>query len=174
MVQSTLIWASDTNHCKSVTGVIIQYAGGIIYFKTKSQHTIIMTSQDEKTTLCIDNKGVLLMTNAQKSTRFTWHMDIKHFALLYGVERYLVVMKRINTSEKCWFHGQISQPQITLSILWLLYIRGNSPFICSSIQLTITPYYSMNNSVFLWATLRHGREYLSTYVLVPVSPIRKV
>ena len=120
-------WAGDTNHRKSVTGIIIKYAGGTIYFKTKFQDTIAMSSteaeftaacdaakailyirsildeinisQDEATTLYIDNNGALLMANAQQPTRRTRHMDIKHFAILDWVERDLVVMKRINTTD---------------------------------------------------------------------------
>ena len=42
----------------------------------------INISQDEATTLYIDNNGALLMANAQQPTRQTHHMDIKHFALL--------------------------------------------------------------------------------------------
>ena len=59
----------------------------------------INISQDEATTLYIDNNGALLMANAQQPTRRTRHMDIKHFALLDWVERDLVVMKRINTTD---------------------------------------------------------------------------
>ena len=39
------------------------------------------------------------MTNAQQPTCQTCHMDIKHFALLDWVERELVIMKRINTTD---------------------------------------------------------------------------
>ena len=120
-------WAGDTNHRKSITGYIIKYAGGTIYYKTKFQDTIAMSStkaeftaacdaakailyirsildeinvpQDEATTLFIDNNGALLMANAQQPTRRTCHMDIKHFALLDWVERDLVILKRISTSD---------------------------------------------------------------------------
>ena len=89
-------WAGDTNHHKLVTGYIIKYAGGTIYYKTKFQDTIAMSStkaeftaacdaakailyiqsildkinvpQDEATTLFIDNNGALLMANAQQPT----------------------------------------------------------------------------------------------------------
>ena len=100
-------WGGDSNHRRSVTGIIIKYAGGTIYFKTKFQETIAMSSteaeftaacdagkailyvrsilneigvdQNEATTLFIDNNGALLMGNAQQPTRRTRHMDIKHF-----------------------------------------------------------------------------------------------
>ena len=120
-------WAGDTNHRKSVTGYTIKYAGGTIYYKTKFQDTIALSStkaeftaacdaakailyicsildeihvpQDEATTLFIDNNGALLMANAQQPTRRTHHMDIKHFALLDWVERDLVTLSRISTSD---------------------------------------------------------------------------
>ena len=120
-------WGGDSNHRKSVSGIIIKYAGGTIYYKTKFQDTIAMSSteaefvaaceagkailyirsildeinipQDEATTLFIDNNGALLMANAQQPTRRTRHMDIKHFALLDWVERDLIVLKRINTTD---------------------------------------------------------------------------
>ena len=120
-------WAGDSNHRKSVPGIIIKYAGGTIYFKTKFQNTIAMSSteaeftaacnaakailyirsildeiniqQDEATTFFIDKNGALLMANAQQPTQRTRHMDIKHFVLLDWVERDLVIMKRINTAD---------------------------------------------------------------------------
>ena len=122
-------WGGDTNHRKSVTGIIIKFCGGTIYYKTKFQDTIALSSteaeftaacdagkailyvrsildeigipQDEATTLFIDNNGALLMGNAQQPTRRTRHMDIKHFSLLDWIERELIIMKRIPTSDNC-------------------------------------------------------------------------
>ena len=120
-------WAGDTNHRKSVTGIIIQLAGGTIFYKTKFQPTISLSSteaeftaacdagkailyirsildeinmpQNEATTLYIDNKGALLMANAQQPTRRTRHMDIKTFALTDWVERDLLLLKYIPTTD---------------------------------------------------------------------------
>ena len=39
------------------------------------------------------------MANAQQPTRHTRHMDIKYFALTDWVERDLLIMKRINTTD---------------------------------------------------------------------------
>ena len=122
-------WGGDTTHRKSVTGIIIKFCGGTIYYKTKFQDTIALSSteaeftaacdagkailyirsildeigipQDEATTLFIDNNGALLMGNAQQPTRRTRHMDIKHFSLLDWIERELIIMKRIPTSDNC-------------------------------------------------------------------------
>ena len=90
-------WGGDTTHQKSVTGIIIiKYAGGTIFYKTKFQETIALSSteaeftaacdtgksilyirsildeinvpQYEATTLYIDDNGTLLMANAQQPT----------------------------------------------------------------------------------------------------------
>ena len=120
-------WAVDSTHRRSVSGILIKFCGGTIYYKTKFQDTIALSSteaeftaacdagkailyvrsilneigvpQNEATTLFIDNNGALLMGNAQQPTRRTRHMDIKHFSLLDWIERELIIMKRINTSD---------------------------------------------------------------------------
>ncbi len=120
-------WAGDTTHRRSVSGIIIKFCGGTIFYKTKFQDTIALSSteaeftaacdagkailyirsilneigvpQNEATTLFIDNNGALLMGNAQQPTRRTRHMDIKHFSLLDWIERELIIMKRIKTSD---------------------------------------------------------------------------
>ena len=107
-------WGGDTTHRRSVTGIIIKFCGGTIYYKTKFQDTIAHSSteaeftaacdagkailyvrsildeigipQNEATTLFIDNNGALLMGNAQQPTKRTRHMDIKHFSLLDWIE----------------------------------------------------------------------------------------
>ena len=45
-----------------------------------------------------DNAGAFLMANAGKPTQRTRHIDIRHFALLYWVERDLVRLEQISTS----------------------------------------------------------------------------
>ena len=59
----------------------------------------IGVSQNEATTLFIDSNGALLMGNAQQPTRRTRHTDIKHFSLLDWIERKLIILQRINTSD---------------------------------------------------------------------------
>lgn len=55
--------------------------------------------QYEATALYIDNNGALLMGNTQKPTPRTRHMDMKNFALTDWIERDMVIMKRISTSD---------------------------------------------------------------------------
>jgi hypothetical protein len=125
-------WASDTRHRKSVTGIIIMYAGGAIGYRTKFQETIAHSSteaeftaacdagklilyyrsllsdfgleQPHATVLYEDNNGALLMANAQQPTKRTRHMDIKHFAILDWVEQDLMVLKRISTHDNAADH----------------------------------------------------------------------
>ena len=53
-------WAGDNNHRKSVTGYIIEYAGGTIYYKTKFQDTIAISStKAEFTAACDAAKAIL-------------------------------------------------------------------------------------------------------------------
>jgi hypothetical protein len=122
-------WAGDTNHRKSVTGIILRLAGGTILYKTKYQDTIALSTteaeftaacdagksilyvrsildqiqlpQEAATTLYIDNNGALMMGNAQQPTRRTRHIDLKKFALLEWVKRDLILMKRISTNDNC-------------------------------------------------------------------------
>jgi hypothetical protein len=110
-----------------VTGIILQIAGGTIFYKTKFQDTIAMSlteaeftaaakagkyilyvrsildqlglPQNIATTLYEDNQGALLMANQQQPTKCTRHMDIKHFVLQDWVEHDLIRLKRIDTSD---------------------------------------------------------------------------
>ena len=55
--------------------------------------------QHHATTLFEDNQGALMMATAQKPTRRTKHMDTRHFALQDWVDKDLITMKRITTSD---------------------------------------------------------------------------
>lgn len=120
-------WGSDTGHRKSVSGIILMYAGGAVGYKTKYQETIAHSSteaeftaaceagklilyfrsiledlhlpQQHATILYEDNNGALLMANAQQPTRRTRHMDIKTFAILDWVEQDLLLLANIRTND---------------------------------------------------------------------------
>jgi len=120
-------WGSDSNHRKSITGIVLMYAGGAIGYKCKYQDVIAHSSTEAEFTaacdagkmilffrslladlgleqhkasiLYEDNNGALLMANAQQPTRRTRHMDIKKFALLDWVEQDLMILKTITTAE---------------------------------------------------------------------------
>jgi hypothetical protein len=125
-------WASDTKHRKSVTGIALMFAGGIIGYRTKFQDTIAHSSteaeftaaceagkmilyyrsiledldipQHHATILYEDNHGALLMANAQQPTKRTRHMDIKKFSLLDWVEQDLLTLHRISTHDNAADH----------------------------------------------------------------------
>ena len=120
-------WAADSTHRKSISGIVLQVAGGAVLYKTKFQNTIALSStqaefsaacdagkcilyvrsllqeiglpQDKATTLYINNNGALLMANAQQPTRRTRHVEIKKFLLLEWVENDIIELQRITTSD---------------------------------------------------------------------------
>ena len=120
-------WGGDTSHRRSVTGFVAKLAGGAIYYKTRFQDTIALSStkaefaaavdagkailyirtildqlnipQQDATILHINNNGALNMANQQQPTQRTRHVDIKHFVLQDWVERDLLVLRRITTTD---------------------------------------------------------------------------
>ena len=120
-------WGNDSSHRKSVSGYALMLSGGCVLYKTRYQPTIALSSteseftaaceagksilyvrsildqinlpQPDATVLYVDNNGALLMANAQQPTRRTRHLDLKNFAILDWVERDLLVVSRINTTD---------------------------------------------------------------------------
>jgi hypothetical protein len=118
-------WGSDRTHRRSVTGLAIMMAGGVVAYKSKYQPTIALSSTEAeftaaseagKTTLYLrsilhelgflqylptilyeDNTGALHMANAQQPTRRTRHMDTKTFALQDWVEHDQLEVAQIGT-----------------------------------------------------------------------------
>ena len=120
-------FAGDTSHRKSVSGIIIKLAGGAVLYKTQYQPTVAGSSteaeftaateagkyilhlrtilqeiglmQEEATVLFEDNQGALMMANAQRPTKRTRHMDIKHFIVQDWVAEDLLCLHRIPTAD---------------------------------------------------------------------------
>ena len=120
-------WAGDVSHRRSVTGIAYLLAGALVYWKSRYQPTVAMSSteaefyaasdsgkvalyirsilgdiglpQDQATPMYEDNNGALLMANAGQPTKRTRHIDIRHFALLDWVEQDLVILERIDTDK---------------------------------------------------------------------------
>ena len=120
-------WAGDSQHRKSVTGIVIKLAGAAVLCKARFQDTIALSSteaefiaaveagkyilylrsilhdigipQDDATVLFEDNQGSLLMASAQQPTKRTRHIDIKNFVLQDWCETDIIAMKRINTAD---------------------------------------------------------------------------
>ena len=55
--------------------------------------------QNDATVLHIDNNGALNMANQQQPTKRTRHIDIKHFVIQDWVERDLLFLRRITTTD---------------------------------------------------------------------------
>jgi hypothetical protein len=119
-------WGSDRTHRRSVTGLVIMLAGGVIAYKSKYQPTVALSStkaeftaasEAGKTTLYLrsilhelgfsqylptllyeDNTGALHMANAQQPTRRTRHMDTKYFAIQDWVEHDQIEVTQIGTA----------------------------------------------------------------------------
>lgn len=53
-------WGSDTNHRKSITGIIIMYAGAVIGYKTKYQDTIALSSTEAEFVAACDTAKLIL------------------------------------------------------------------------------------------------------------------
>ena len=120
-------YAGDSSHRRSVTGISIEIAGECVYYKTRYQPTISLSSteaefiaacdtakvilyirsiledigvpQEKATTLYEDNQGALLMANSGQPTKRTRHMDVKYFAIQNWIENDLLVLARIDTSD---------------------------------------------------------------------------
>ena len=119
-------WGGDVTHRRSVAGFVLKLAGGAIYYKTRFQPTVALSSteaefsaacdagkailyvssildqlgvnQDSATILHIDNNGALNMANQQQPTKYTRHIDIKHYAIQDWVEKDLLFLRRISSS----------------------------------------------------------------------------
>ena len=105
----------------------MKMAGGVVYYKTRFQPTVALSSteaefiaacdaaktilyvrsiledvgieQNKATTLFEDNQGALLMANAGQPTKRTRHMDTKYFAIQHWVDTDLINLLRICTSD---------------------------------------------------------------------------
>jgi hypothetical protein len=120
-------WGTCRRTRRSFTGICLHLAGGTIAYKTRLQPTVALSSTEAefmaavdcaKTTLYIqsilydldiadyaathlyeDNDACTAMANVGKPTTCTRHMDIRYNALCKWVERDLVVLERIDTSQ---------------------------------------------------------------------------
>ena len=120
-------WGGDVSHRRSVTGFALKLAGGAVYYKSRYQDTIALSSteaefaaatdagkailyvrtimeelglpQKDATILHIDNNGALNMANQQQPTKRTRHIDIKQFVIQEWVERDLLYLRRVSTAD---------------------------------------------------------------------------
>ena len=133
-------WGTCRKTRNAITGVVIMVAGGVVGYKTKFQHAIALSSteaewvaacdagkmilyfrtlledlglsQEDATVMFEDNRGALYMANAQQPSNRTRHIDIKMFALTDWVERDLITLVDIVTSDNCADHMTKALPKV--------------------------------------------------------------
>ena len=96
------------------------------------------------------------MANVQQPTRQTRHMDIKTFALQDWIEKYLILMKRINTADNC-ADALTKTMGRQLHYRHNDYIGKNHTTICCRLFHT-TPYRSIIKSIiiFVLCSIEHA------------------
>lgn len=82
----------------------------ILYFRTLLED--LGLSQEDATVMFEDNRGALYMANAQQPSNRTRHIDIKMFALTDWVERDLITLVDIVTSDNCADHMTKALPKV--------------------------------------------------------------
>ena len=120
-------WAGDTKHRKSMSGLGLFLAGAPVVYRSRFQPTISLSSTESEfvaaseagklslylrsiltqlglephnaTKLYEDNDAAIAMANAQRPTRRTRHLDIKHFALLDWTETDQIILSSISTHD---------------------------------------------------------------------------
>jgi hypothetical protein len=119
-------WGSDRQHRRSISGIVFMLAGAAVFYKTRYQPTVALSSTEAEfaaatdagkaalylrsilqelgveqllpTVIYEDNNGARLMTNAQQSTRHTRHVELKQFTVLQWVEDEQIIFGDISTA----------------------------------------------------------------------------
>ena len=120
-------WAGNVKTRRSVSGIVIIMAGAAVVYKTILQRIVALSSteaefyalseagkltlyvrsilnelgmsQHNATSIYEDNKGCLHMTQNQKPTKNTRHVDLRHFAVVDWVSQDLLLIKKISTHD---------------------------------------------------------------------------
>jgi Reverse transcriptase (RNA-dependent DNA polymerase) len=107
-------WGADRLHRRSTSGIVFTLAGGAIYYRTRVQPVVALSSteaelysmteagkaalyirsildemgfpQHDPTPIQADNRGARQLSNAQQPTRRTRHIEIKELVILYWVD----------------------------------------------------------------------------------------
>ena len=118
-------WAGNVKTRRSVSGIVLMMAGAAVVYKTILQRIVALSSTEAKfyalseagkltlyvrsilnelglsqhsaTSVYEDNKGCLHMTQNQKPTKNTRHVDLRHFAVVDWVSQDLLTIKKIST-----------------------------------------------------------------------------
>ena len=139
-------WAENMKTRRSVSGIAIMMTGAVVVYKTILQRVIALSSteaefyalseagklalyvrsilgelgidQHDATPIYEDNKGCLHMTQNQKPTTNTRHVDLRHFAVVDWVTQDLLMVKKISTKDN-------SSDTLTKSLSKILFYRHN-------------------------------------------------
>ena len=118
-------WGADRQHRRSTSGIAFLLAGGMIYYRTRIQPVVALSSteaelysmteagkaalyirsileemgyqQQEPTIIQADNKGARQLSNAQQPTRRTRHVEIKELIILHWVETDQIKFEQVPT-----------------------------------------------------------------------------
>ena len=130
-----ITWGSDKMQRRRMSGIIIMLAGGAIFYRTRLQPTIALSTteaeftttsdtgkavlylrmileqlgilQPQPTKILADNRGAIQMTKTQQSSRRTKHIDIKYFSILQWTEDELITFQQ--TKSECNFADSLSK-----------------------------------------------------------------
>jgi hypothetical protein len=118
-------WGSDHQHQRSISGIVFMLAGAAIFYKTRYQPTVALSSTEAEfaaaadagkaalylcsilhelnvaqilPTAIYEDNGARLMTNAQQPTRHTHHVELKQFAVLQWVKDEQMIFGDIDTA----------------------------------------------------------------------------
>ena len=133
-------WAGDPKTRRSFSGICLRLAGGTVAYKSRLQPTVAGSSteaefisaadagkmilflrsilydlgipQEAASILYEDNEGCIAMANAGKPTSRTRHIDIKYHSICEWVERDLVILERVPTSQNLSDHFTKNLPKI--------------------------------------------------------------
>jgi hypothetical protein len=180
-------WANCLLTRRSFAGFLMRLAGGPICWKAKLQPTVAHSStesefmiasdtgraslyvrsilwdlgvpQDAATALYEDNDGAITaMANAGKPTPRTRHIDVKYFAIQEWVERDLLVLKRIDTSQNM-------SDNLTKPLSHILFYRHHRDYTMGCIPPTYSPRYNDVACVYLLSKTRIFPTIYETHLL---------
>ncbi len=129
-----------------------------------------------------DNDACIAMWNAGKPTTRTCHMDIRYYALCEWVERDLVVLERINTSQNPADHITKNLPRISfhqhVDYIMRPVPQPHSPHF----MVLVLPEWTLNTILqqfsSLWLVLHVHRHtlllYLSVHLAIGITKARKL
>ena len=122
--------------------------------------------QEAATILYEDNQGALLMANAQRPTKRTRHMNIRHFTIQQWVAEDLLCLRRIDTADN-YSDSMTKALGRTLFYCHMNYIMGRKipEYLKATLNLCIKRFTDRT----LFDNIRLSREGVIQRWLIPVG-----